>query len=264
MWMGPDAVEAQGMFLRARELGMSQARALALAQIASFEDGWAFRSTIARKNGNSIRTVQRAITQGADIGLIGKARSKKDEVPRGATGPIACSYSHRWVIGRGKAGRERKEAIDRYRYARTARKSVEAALAIERPNMSRSPVRAEYQHRKWTAAELEAELAKQLPDALQRSELRLRQALQIADRLEALPPARRGYLISRIAAELARNRAEGVKMLEAFQRADTFITDAMVRELERRLALHEPPTRVVNPERELERLIAKYGKGPPE
>lgn len=263
MWMGSDHLEAQALFRRLIEAGLTAARAFAVAQIGSFSsgNGWVFRKAMAKHGSCSVRTVQRGLTQAADLGIIGKARAKKNEIPPGADGPIACRFSNRWVIGRGKAGRALKECIERQRLARTARKAVEASRKGER--MARPPIRPEYQNRTFTAAEIEAELAKELPDAISSAARRRQDADQIVSKLEALPPSGRGFLISRLAAELARDRTEGLHMLEAIQATNTFVTDELVRELERRLAIEAPPLRGRRAEEELQRLIAKYGGRPP-
>ena len=100
VWIGPDWTEAQAMYERARELGMSKSRAEALAHVASRKDLWAFARYVAERIGCSVRTFQRAITQGKSLGLVRTARGKKTEVPPGANAPIACGWCHRWTVGR--------------------------------------------------------------------------------------------------------------------------------------------------------------------
>lgn len=118
LWMGPDDAEANAMYERARELGMSKNRAEALAHVASRKDNWAFARTFAERCGFSVRTFQRSIAQGKSLGLVLTFRGKKREVPPGAEGPIVCGWCHRIVVGRGRAradrARENAEARARW------------------------------------------------------------------------------------------------------------------------------------------------------
>jgi hypothetical protein len=102
-YLGPDLPEARAAEQRAREAGLTVLRARIVAHIASFKDGWIFRRRLAKTEGCSVRTVQRAITQAREEGLIGVARAKQGEKPPGAAGTFACGWSHRWIIGRGRA-----------------------------------------------------------------------------------------------------------------------------------------------------------------
>lgn len=102
-YLGPDLAEARAAEQRAREAGLTVLRARIVAHIASFRDGWVFRRRLAKMENCSVRTVQRAITQAREEGLIGVARAKQGEKPQGAAGSFACGFSHRWVIGRGLA-----------------------------------------------------------------------------------------------------------------------------------------------------------------
>jgi hypothetical protein len=113
--MGPFVHEAERMFLRARERGISVKRSLVLANIASFRVAWAPRRTLAAQTDSSVRTAQRAITQGKEEGLIGVARLKPNEVPHGAKGPLTCGGSNRWTIGWGKANDDVKREVERAR-----------------------------------------------------------------------------------------------------------------------------------------------------
>ena len=124
-WPGPCPHEAWAMFRRAREAGMSSARAHALGCIASYKEGWIFRSTIEDHIGASVRTVQRGITQAKNLGLIGVARAKKGEIPPGAKQAPRCGWSHRWVNGWGEAYQRAKEIVEKCRLARIAKKLVD-------------------------------------------------------------------------------------------------------------------------------------------
>lgn len=172
-WPGPAFVEARSAYERARSTGISAARALVLGCIASFKDGWLFRRNLAEHTGLSIRTVQRAITQGKEMGVLGVARAKKDEVPPGAESPIPCGWSHRWTIGWGQAYAAAQAAIAETRLARAAKAAarslgaltdeLDASLAATHSGQSRgrakpNAAQAKYPHRQWTASEIDAEL----------------------------------------------------------------------------------------------------------
>lgn len=108
---GPYPHEARSMYFRARRQGMSLLRSTVAAYVASFKDCWAFRKKIAATVGVSVRTVQRAITQGQDLGLLNARRGKKGEVPPGARGPLDCGFSHRWTTGFGEHGKNAVRSI---------------------------------------------------------------------------------------------------------------------------------------------------------
>jgi hypothetical protein len=140
-------------------------RALVIGSVASFKECWTFRKNLAAKVGCSVRTVQRALTQAREEGLIGMARAKKEEIPPGwEHGPIPCGWSHRWVIGWGAAAQKVADAV----HAAKARWLVKiASTPPKKPATATEPARAvtykptprtEYQRRTWTAAELDAEL----------------------------------------------------------------------------------------------------------
>lgn len=185
LWLGPVHSEARAGYQRARNAGLSPLRALVIGTVASFKECWTFRRNIAAKVGCSVRTVQRALTQARSEGLIGVARAKKTEVPPNwEHGPVTCGWSHRWVIGWGKAGQAVADAVHQAKarwlvkhairstvpalgrtpyagaHSATPDKSHHAAagesgpgrrgIARERPNPN--------QRRTWTAAELDAEL----------------------------------------------------------------------------------------------------------
>jgi hypothetical protein len=166
LWLGPVPSEARAIFERARNEGMTTTRALVLGNIGSHRDCWAFRSKLAAKVGCSVRTVQRAITQAASLGLIGVARAKQNEKPPGVDHVVPCGWSHRWVVGWGKAGAAVKVAVDAARARWTLRrvttkldKSCVAKPAECRRTSPRPPART------WTAAEIDAELERAARDA---------------------------------------------------------------------------------------------------
>jgi hypothetical protein len=136
---------------------MSIARATVAAFVASFKDCWAFRRQISRVLGVSVRTVQRALTQGQDLGLLRTARAKQGEVPTGARGPIDCGFSHRWTIGWGVAGKRAGEKIQTLiEHARMRR--VVRALTPATKARTMKPKPSPVQQRQFTLEELDAEL----------------------------------------------------------------------------------------------------------
>jgi DNA-binding transcriptional MocR family regulator len=163
LWPGPVHVEARAAYARAREAGLSLARAMVIGAVASFRDCWMFRRKLAEKLGLSVRTVQRALTQGEAEGLIGKARAKQGEKPPNMPEAIPCGWSHRWTIGWGQAGKLVQSAVAaaKARWLIRQVKPVQlpkrpSALDPERPARQKTP----YQRREWTAEQLDAELAK--------------------------------------------------------------------------------------------------------
>lgn len=153
LWLGPAVHEAVAAYHRARAAGLSVMRSLTIGNVASFRDGWAFRKKIAQKIGGSVRTVGRALEQGRREGLIGVARAKKGERAPDEDGKptiqLPCGFSHRWTIGWGRAGEQVKAAISAAKAKFLARQIVKGKAG---PPISR---RSE---RRWTAAELDAEL----------------------------------------------------------------------------------------------------------
>ena len=111
VYLGPDHLEARAAEQRAQLAGLSALRAKVIGHIASFSDGWVFRKKLAELVRCSVRTVQRAITQGRDEGLIGVARAKPGEIPKGAKQAFSCGWSHRWTVGKGKAYAQAMAAI---------------------------------------------------------------------------------------------------------------------------------------------------------
>lgn len=152
-WPGPFASEARAAYQRSRELGMSAGRALVLGCIGSFKQCWQFRRSLAEYTGLSVRTVQRAITQGKSLGLCGAQRAKPNEVPPGRSLPLPCGWSHRWIVGWGLAMDAAKAAVERARLRRVERAAAKG-IAV-RPKRTETA-----SQRAWTAAELDAELAR--------------------------------------------------------------------------------------------------------
>lgn len=153
---GPYRREAESMYVRARQAGMSVARATVAAFVSSFKDCWAFRKQIARVIGVSVRTVQRALTEASDLGLLRTARAKKGETPPGAKGPIDCGFSHRWTMGWGEAGKKAgakiRAAIEKAKTRRLLSRAAPATRTLSRPEPKRRRI--------LTVEELDAELAR--------------------------------------------------------------------------------------------------------
>jgi hypothetical protein len=159
LWLGPSPTEARAAYQRARVAGMSALRALVLGNVASFRECWAFRSKLAAKAGCSVRTVQRALTQATELGLMGRARAKPNERPPGLDQPLPCGWSHRWIVGWGKAGEAVQRAIDTARARVTLRRATRTVESCTPKPKACASVRSERAPRRWTAAELDAELA---------------------------------------------------------------------------------------------------------
>lgn len=159
LWLGPQPAEARAAYQRARESGMTALRALVVGNIASHRDCWAFRKRLADKAGCSVRTVQRAITQAARLGLIGVARARRGEKPPGLETEVPCGWSHRWTIGWGRAGAAVKRAIDAARARWMVRHAAPSSASSSCPTKScDGRGRDAAPARTWTAAELDAEL----------------------------------------------------------------------------------------------------------
>ncbi len=159
-YCGPDALEARAAEQRAREAGLTVLRSRVVGHIASFRDGWIFRRRLAELLKCSIRTVQRAITQAREEGLIGVARAKLGEKPQGAAGTFACGWSHRWVIGRGLAVAGALAAVAAAKLAAVARRAAKPSAPQQRraPAGQRRPPA-----RRWTADEIDQALAETPP-----------------------------------------------------------------------------------------------------
>jgi hypothetical protein len=105
-WPGPDQKEAERQFQRVEELraaGETKSRLFSeiIAAYSSFRDGWMFRRSMAWWCNCSLSTVGRALAFAERMGLLGRARAKKGEIPAGQKQPFWCGFSHRWTIGRG-------------------------------------------------------------------------------------------------------------------------------------------------------------------
>jgi transposase len=165
-WPGPYALEARSAYQRARESGISAARALVLGSIASFKDCFAFRSTLAEHLDLSVRTVQRAITQAKECGLIGVARSKLGEQltrDDGSKYQLPCGFSHRWTIGWGCAYEQAKAAVAQTRLARMVKRAAMVLQPKPAPAPDPKPAakaeRPEWPAtRRWTVEEIDLEL----------------------------------------------------------------------------------------------------------
>lgn len=148
---------------------MSITRALVIGEIATYRDCWRFRKTIARVIGCCIRTVQRAITQAKELGLLGVHRAKKGEIPPrspddpNAGKPIECGWSHRFTVGRGLAGRALAVAIEAARAKWITRQVVRATSSVPLPKRN-APAAASSvapsPKRRLTAEQIDAELAR--------------------------------------------------------------------------------------------------------
>ena len=150
-YLGPDHLEARHAEQRAREAGLSVVRSKVVGNVASTKDLWAFRSSIAKQVGCSIRTVARALKQAVEEGLIRVHRGKRDEVPPRAKAPIPCGWSHRWFVARGLAVAAAVAAIAAAKLAAVARQAVSPQKHL-RPQAPRP------EQRRWTAEELDAAL----------------------------------------------------------------------------------------------------------
>jgi hypothetical protein len=159
LWLGPSQNEARAAFERARQAGMSALRSLVVGNIASFKHNWTFRKNLAAKAGCSVRTAQRAITQAVALGLMGVARSKPNEKPPGRENPMPCGFSHRWINGWGKTGEAVKRAVDAARARVSLRRATRVIPESCTPQQAKPcAVRSQREPRRWTAAELDAEL----------------------------------------------------------------------------------------------------------
>lgn len=123
IWPGPDSAEAVAAYTRVSKAKFTPLRALIFGGFASFKDCWMLQSTIAAFFRCSIRTVQRAAHDAREIGELRTAFGKPGEMPPGATAPMRCKWTHRWVPGRGLAGAARETAINKARAAWAITKS---------------------------------------------------------------------------------------------------------------------------------------------
>lgn len=157
LWPGPDQYEANLAFQRVISAGLGPTRALVAGYIASFRDCWTFQAKIGQFINRSIRTVQRCLVDLSKFGFIERHRSKKREIPPGATAPLPCGWSHRWAVGKGLA----KEACQRAINLARAIKLLPGAFTRKRRKPSDPPARP----RRWTVEEIEAEMAKRQSQA---------------------------------------------------------------------------------------------------
>lgn len=172
LWTGPEPHEGRAAFQRAREAGMSALRAFVVGEIGTHRDCWAFQRRLAKIAGCCVRTVQRAIRQAKSLGLIGVHRCKKGEIPPRRPEdpnfgkPIPCGWSHRFMIGRGLAGRALHVAIEAARAKWITRQVVAASSSVPLPKRASSPTvaaRSTLPKRSYTSEEIDAELARRPP-----------------------------------------------------------------------------------------------------
>lgn len=151
LWPGPLQREGVEAFRAGIEARMSTARSLVLGVVGSFRDCWVFQRRIAEICGCSIRTVQRALHQARELALIECHRAKPNETPPGLERGtrIPCGWSHRWIVGRGLSEPLRLAARAVTQSARTLVQKVK-----------RTSSRRQTSARTWTAAEIDAELAR--------------------------------------------------------------------------------------------------------
>lgn len=150
LWPGPYSQEAVLAFRRASGQGMNPLRSLVVGCVASFKDCWMFQRKLAERLGCSLRTVQRALHQARDLGLVETHRSKPNEKAPGLDQPVPCGWSHRWAIGWGQAVAVAKVAVDVARVTRLTSVFGRRRTADPPPAPRRS----------WTAEEIDEELAR--------------------------------------------------------------------------------------------------------
>jgi hypothetical protein len=146
---------------------MSALRAFVIGEIATHRDCWKFRRSLAKIVGCCIRTVQRAITQAKELGLLGVHRAKKGEIPPRpadhprAGQPVDCGWSHRFTVGRGLAGRALAVAIEAARAKWITRQVLRATSSAPLPKRRTSPEpRIAPSPNRLTAEQIDAELAR--------------------------------------------------------------------------------------------------------
>jgi hypothetical protein len=129
-WLGPYVDEAWSAYHLARGARMTALRARVWGHIGSNKITYAFRRTIAKAEGCSIRTVQRAITEGQDKGIGRAVRSKPGQIIPGLGKPLTCGCSLKWVAAWGRALGEKLERIAKYRLRRLAKRTAMAAVVV--------------------------------------------------------------------------------------------------------------------------------------
>lgn len=150
LWPGPYGQEAVRAFHRATEAGMNTLRSLVVGSVGSFRDCWMFQRELAKRLGCSARTVQRALRQARDLGLVQCHRSKPQEKAPVLGKIVDCGWSHRWAVGWGVAAEAAKCAVSVARMARI----IPGAFGHRRKAVpERAPQR-------WTAEQINAELAR--------------------------------------------------------------------------------------------------------
>ena len=150
-WPGTMQEQAWEAYRLCIESGMTSTRASSVAAVCSFRDGWIFRAAVAECVGCCVRTVQRAISQAASLGIIGRARAKPKEIPPGLHRPLPCGWSHRWMVG---AGMDAVHAVA----ARSAARM--AYLARSTARLVRSVPEIVERSARMTVADLDAALAR--------------------------------------------------------------------------------------------------------
>lgn len=159
LWMGPNVSGAHTAYATAIRHGMTAVRAMIIAQVGSFRDCWAFARHIAAQVGCSRRTVQRATAEAKSLGILHVHRSRQTEAAPGLGTVVPCGWSHRWLTGADvadDAARDRAIAVARAaELARRATTQTAAARAAERRRARRAIT-----PRRWTAEEIDAELAR--------------------------------------------------------------------------------------------------------
>ncbi len=93
---GPFQAEAKKAYALAVAEGWRGKGPTVYAELVSHgKNPWLFQSSIAAAIGCTVRTVQRWLRRMRDEGLLETFRSKPNEVPPGAKGPISCGFSNR-------------------------------------------------------------------------------------------------------------------------------------------------------------------------
>jgi len=151
LWPGPYGQEAVRAFHRAIEGGMTGLRSLVVGSVASFRDCWMFQRELAKRLGCSVRTVQRGLREARQLGLIECHRSKQHEKAPGLDKEVPCGWSHRWAIGWGLANEKVALAVN------VARAKMAIPGLFRRSRKVKQP---ESRPRRWTADEIETELAR--------------------------------------------------------------------------------------------------------
>jgi hypothetical protein len=108
-------LEAERVFELCIAAGMTTGRAFGIAHMASWPDAWGFAKHFAKRAGTCVRTLFRALAEAKSFGFMRTARAGKNEVPKGAGGPLVCGWSHRWVIGRGLTLEQRAPELHKAR-----------------------------------------------------------------------------------------------------------------------------------------------------